>query len=368
MKNIMKLSIVLMMCLTMFSGVSVQAQEVNTITLGSGDNAVTFEPGTYTVGVAMKKATAISDNSMAASAISNAATLLVKADGSATITMVFKSTTINGLSGAARDIYTYDAHSASGSTTSVTVNSTYNFKPLYSSYTMPGSVSFDVNFENQNGVYMGFEIQTSFTTMDQEAYMLFDYSAHKADYSELNKVLASFSGGYENYSATSWLRVATVLDTIEYTLDSSKQAIVDGYTSELSSAVAQLEKIDGRVESTVSATAPINEASYMLEVPSEIRVGEVSFEEDTQINYEISLEVLEGNVEEDYSFEVSSATNGTLTNDKNVLAYTNTLGTQYFTKTQTNQASFVIAKEDARKVSAGTYQGEVVFSVRKISE
>lgn len=368
MKKIIKLSLVMMLCFSLFGITNLHAEEVNTIILGSGDNAVAFEPGTYTVGVEMKKADDISADSMAGSAIADTATLIVKADGSAAMTMTFQKTTIYGFSGAARNIYAYDTHSTSGSTTSVTINSTFSFKPLWTTYTMPGSVSFDLKFESQDGVYMGFEILTSATTMNQEAYMLFDYSEHKADYSELNNVLASFSGGYDNYTATSWARVSSVLDRIEYTLDSSKQVTVDAYTSDLSAAVAQLEKIEGRVESQVSATVPVNEASYLLEVPSTMALGEVSLDQDTQIPYQIKFEVIEGNVVENYSFEVSSETSGILKNGNNELKYTNTLGIQSFSTTQTKEASFVIAQEDAMNAKTGVYKGEVIFSVRKISE
>ncbi len=350
------------------ASVQVQASEDNTVVLGSGSNSVRFSPGEYDVKVEMRKAGDEGSDSMAAGALKEDAKLTVNADGTASVDIEMQETTIMGFAGAAATVLVHQEHDQNSDTIEGTINSTMSFKTSSwgSTYTVPKEVTIDYPFYEQDGVYISFEIRYALGTMDQTAYFLFDYTPYRADYSEFDAVVAEYESSKAQYTTSSSVAVDAYIAAASYCEPLDSQAVVDTQTAELATLVAGLELREVEVrEAQMSASVAVNEATYMVEIPSEIGLGELGVEEDTKIPYEVSVEVSQGN-NGTTTYQVSTDSVGELASGNNKLVYGNTFDTQSFTETNTVEAFFVIEADTVAKAAAGEYEGEVMFTIETV--
>lgn len=359
----------LSMGLLLTSVLPASANEINTIVLGNGSNSVRFVPGTYDLKVEMRKAGEEGSSSMAAGALKEEAVLTVHEDGTASVDVEMQETTIMGFAGVAATVLVHQEHNSTSETISATINSTMSFKAgtWGSTYTVPKEVTIDLPFDNQDGVYISFQIRYSLGTMDQTAYFLFDFTPYRADYTSFDSSVSHYESVKNQYTTSSCLAIEEFLATASYCEPVENQSAVDKMAEEFIRLMDNMElrNVEAR-ESNISANIAVNEASYILEIPAEIGLGELSIEEDTAIPYDVSVEVLQGN-NGTTTFQVSADTSGELTAGSRKLVYGNTLDNQTFTQSQTVEAYFIIAAETVAKAAAGNYEGEVFFTVSKVN-
>lgn len=356
-----------MLSLGLLFGTSVptQASEDNTVILGSGGNSVRFSPGTYDLKVEMRKAGEEDSDSMAAGALHEDAVLTVHEDGTASVDAEMQETTIMGFAGVAATVMVHQEHNTSSETISAAINSTMSFKAgsWGSTYTVPKEVTITHPFSNQDGVYIGFQIRYSLGTMDQTAYFLFDYTPYRADYTAFDAAVATYEADKAKYTTSSTEVVDAYINSVSYCEPLDSQSVVDAQTAELAVLLVGLELRDVEVrDAEMRATIAVNEATFMVEIPSEIGLGELSVEEDTKIPYQVSVEVAQGN-NGTTTYQVSTDTTGELTSGNNKLAYGNTFDTQSFTETNTVEAFFMIEADTVAKAASGSYEGEVMFTI-----
>ncbi len=86
-----------------------------------GTNKISLSAGSYTVPVSLKKADNVEQNSMAAGAVGENATLEVAEDGTASLEVELKALNLYGMTGAAKDLKVYQGNDIKSETKDVTV-------------------------------------------------------------------------------------------------------------------------------------------------------------------------------------------------------------------------------------------------------
>ena len=86
-----------------------------------GTNKISLSAGSYTVPVSLKKADNVEQNSMAAGAVGENATLEVAEDGTASLEVELKALNLYGMTGAAKDLKVYQGNDIKSETKDATV-------------------------------------------------------------------------------------------------------------------------------------------------------------------------------------------------------------------------------------------------------
>ena len=116
--------------------------------------------------------------------------------------------------------------------------------------------------------------------------------------------------------------------------------------------------------STVTATVPLNESTYEVTVPQTINLGALSTTTDATTEYEVDVEMTNGN--DNLQVVVSSDNKGTLTAGDDTIEFTNTFGEngeKIFTQTGTVNGELSVAASEVQGVSATTYNGTLNFNI-----
>lgn len=381
MKKIIKNSIATVMAVALVMGTSLPVYASNdpSIILGNEENAVTFSEGTYDLDVCLKKYIGDdtdyhftdSEDSMAVDALNKEATLVIDESGNAKVTVFFEIATIMGFKGGAQGIEVYNEHNTTSEKTEVTIDTTQELTiGTFSSktYNIPHQISFDMPFDKENGVFVDFEILTSLMNMDQTAFIAMDFSSYRADYTSINGFMELAEARKSYYSNSDWEKYEAYIETMSFSQPATNQAVVDTYLSELVELVWGFEEVKYDADAQITAYIAVNEASYIMTIPEEIPMGELSIEEDTAVEYTVDIEIIAGNVLEDFVIQVSSDEFGELLDESNSIRYKNTFLTQDYTETESKTAYFIIEAANAAKAEAGDYLGEVEFSVEKVNQ
>ena len=110
------------------------------------------------------------------------------------------------------------------------------------------------------------------------------------------------------------------------------------------------------ITAEVAAAAP----SYDFTIPESIDLGTLSAEQDNETAYTVDVTATNlGNGR----IVVSAPAEGSLQSADNVLAYTNTFGTQETSVTATLNGSFQVAASAVKAAAAGSYTGVATFTV-----
>lgn len=126
--------------------------------------------GTYTVPASLKKATALEEDSMAATAIAGDATLEVAEDGSAKVTVPLQNVTVGNVTAGSKDWKVYkDSTKAEETTVESTADEDGNTT----------SITFTVPDKTADGVYVSMTIAMGQGSA-QEAYLKLDYAKAQA--------------------------------------------------------------------------------------------------------------------------------------------------------------------------------------------
>ena len=139
-----------------------------------GTNKTSLAAGSYTVPVSLKKADNIEENSMAAGAVGENATLEVAEDGTASLEVELKALTMGGITGAAKDLKVYQGNDTKSETKDVGVEETDEAgNPTKIKFTIPESA------KTEDGVYLHMTISPM--GMGTEAFLKVDYASLKED-------------------------------------------------------------------------------------------------------------------------------------------------------------------------------------------
>lgn len=163
-----------------------------------GSDKTMLKEGTYSVPVAMKKATDITADSMAGGCIEGSARLIVSKDQTASLEVSLTSLNIMGTTGNAANIKVFEGNAAEGDATAA--------KILEGSESFPTKISFEIPKAqiSSDGVYISMDIMSdSKVMMSQTAYLAIDYknakSQGEASSSEVKENTAHIDqfGGYD---------------------------------------------------------------------------------------------------------------------------------------------------------------------------
>lgn len=118
--------------------------------------------------------------------------------------------------------------------------------------------------------------------------------------------------------------------------------------------------------STVTATVPVNETTFTVEVPTSIGFGELSYSQDTSVSYDVTVSAIAGN--DGKQIKVTASESGSLTNvdGSSTLPFTNKFATQTFSGNETVTSSLVVSANDAKSVEAGAYSGTITFEISTV--
>lgn len=351
-----------------------QASEDVSITLGKGENAVSFLPGTYDINMTLLHADKVEEHeeSSSSGALVSESKLIIDENGNASVESEFIQTTVYGFAGAFTDFRIYQEHNYQSDSISVNPITTFSFKPsafVSTTYTAVGEFSFDIPFSNQDGVFGEMDIATSLQAMVHDAYIYMDFSPYRADYSELNIWIELMKSYEPQVTKDSWNRVDTLLNSFSYSLRSEQQSIVEGYIDDLFDIYDTLEFRDSETkDAMITAKISANEASYIMTIPEVVALGELSQEEDVAVAYNVEIEIIAGNVVEDFVIEVSSDEFGDLASGSNTLRYKNTFEKQEYSTSESKEAYFIIEAANTVSAEGGDYVGDVEFRAQKISK
>ncbi|MCD8090273.1 MAG: FMN-binding protein, partial [Clostridiales bacterium] len=143
-----------------------EAEEETETEYSFGSGGVTFAPGTYDIGVSLKNASNIENDSMAASCIVSGE-MTVAEDGTAKIKVELTSVSMGSITGWASDWLIYQGTVASGDTVAAeeTTDSEGNVT----------AIEFDLPDRSFDGVYVS--LYVGVVSMTTNAYLAFDYGS-----------------------------------------------------------------------------------------------------------------------------------------------------------------------------------------------
>lgn len=142
---------------------------------GFGSEKTTLKEGSYSVPVAMKKASDITADSMAGGCIDGAARLIIDKDGMASLEVSLTSLNIMGSTGNAANIKVFEGNAAEGDAAEA--------KILEGSESFPTKIRFEIPKAqiSSDGVYISMDIMSdSKVMMSQTAYLAIDYKNAKS--------------------------------------------------------------------------------------------------------------------------------------------------------------------------------------------
>lgn len=149
-----------------------------------------------------------------------------------------------------------------------------------------------------------------------------------------------------------------------------KKIIKAGLSSALAITLAmgmvvptQASELD-TLSSTVTATVASNEASYIMTIPAEFHLGELSAVDNVGVAYDVQVEIFPGN-SGSAVYTVTSAEYGELKSGDDTIEFYNTFGTQTYGYTQTISAHLLVWAEEVAGAAPGNYEGQVNFSISK---
>lgn len=160
-----------------------------------GTSKTSLAAGSYTVPVSLKKADNIEQNSMAAGAVGENATLEVAQDGTASLEVELKALSMGGVTGAAKDLKVYQGNDTESETKDVNVEETdASGNPTKIKFTIPESA------KAADGIYLHMTISPM--GMQTDAFLKVDYASLKKDNAtkdgtKENKVHITQFGGYD---------------------------------------------------------------------------------------------------------------------------------------------------------------------------
>ncbi|MCD8159050.1 MAG: NEAT domain-containing protein, partial [Clostridiales bacterium] len=132
---------------------AVDTDTLAAVTYSFGSAQVELETGEYDIDVSLKKASNISNDSMAASCIENAV-LTVNSDGSAKLSVNLQAVTVGTISGRASEWKIYQGGSASGETIDAEITGTDEDGNVT-------QITFDIPDNSANGVYVNIYVYRS---------------------------------------------------------------------------------------------------------------------------------------------------------------------------------------------------------------
>lgn len=160
-----------------------------------GTSKTSLAAGSYTVPVSLKKADNIEQNSMAAGAVDENATLEVAQDGTASLEVELKALSMGSVTGAAKDLKVYQGNDTESETKDVNVEETdASGNPTKIKFTIPESA------KAADGIYLHMTISPM--GMQTDAFLKVDYASLKKDNATTdgtkeNKVHITQFGGYD---------------------------------------------------------------------------------------------------------------------------------------------------------------------------
>ena len=139
-----------------------------------GTNKISLSAGSYTVPVSLKKADDVEQNSMAAGAVGENATLEVAEDGTASLEVELKALNLYGMTGAAKDLKVYQGNDTKSETKDVTVEKTDEAgNPTKIKFTIPESA------KTTDGIYLHMTISP--IAKETDAFLKVDYASLKGN-------------------------------------------------------------------------------------------------------------------------------------------------------------------------------------------
>ncbi|MCD8237859.1 MAG: FMN-binding protein, partial [Clostridiales bacterium] len=235
-----------------------------------GSDGVTFTPGTYDIGVSMKNASNIENDSMAASCIVGGE-MTVNDDGSAKIKVELTSVSMGSITGWATNWLVYQGTAASGDTVAAeeTTDSEGNIT----------AIEFDLPDNSYDGVYVSLYVDV--VTMTTNAYLAFDYGSSGETSAKVYTGTATVSNfGYEiTVSVTVEDGIITALtvdgdggnETSQAKLEEAAESLSEKLVGLSASDASAIYSVDGVTSATYSSDAIIEAvmSALSLAIPDE---------------------------------------------------------------------------------------------------
>lgn len=119
-------------------------------------------------------------------------------------------------------------------------------------------------------------------------------------------------------------------------------------------------------EVTIQAFVPVNPTTYTVSIPRELAFGLMNSQEDSVVNYLISVEVNVGG--DNKIVEITTDDTGTLYTGKDEILFTNNFGTKHFEMSGEETGTLMVTKEAIAAVGAGDYTGTMDFAIQMIEK
>lgn len=133
-----------------------------------------------------------------------------------------------------------------------------------------------------------------------------------------------------------------------------------GLAASMTTPVLASESQSAKVTATV--VEAVNEPTYIMTIPAEFNLGELSTVDNIGVAYDVTVEITEGNTGNN-TFNVTADDYGDLYSGENALEYWNTFGTQTYGYTQTIGAHLLVLADNVAAAEPGNYEGTVSFTI-----
>lgn len=371
MKKIISKLLVLALVFGLVQGATVaqvEAKETRTGVVVGGSEKVFLETGkSYDIPVSFMKADDHNESSMAGASLTGA-TFFVEEDGTVTVEFAMKDITIMTAWGFANTLSLNNTHVIGASATAMSIKSTYSKKLSYlwnsGTYTIPSEFSGTMPYLDQNGIYAQMALKTGVGDMNQEGYFIFDYASLRADYTAVDAALAKVPRDISFCTDESIDTLNAAVAQVEYYYHKSLQADVTAMAVAVDAAVEALEIDPAKRQSVdVKATVEASPSTFTVQIPETLSLGELSFTEDTTLNYEVGITMIEGNDGRGLEVTVAGKSDEALTNGVDSILFTNSLENHVFTTSDVIQESVTVEAQSIGNAYFGEYRGTMVFDI-----